>query len=732
MKLVEKLFGWGIGVFVLLCAACTQLDFTEKHIKVNVHVCGFKSSFDEYQEKISGINVLLFDASDGKLLKEHSAYYTLEQLRSMSLPADGVYRLYFFANVPDLSGSFPAMESELENFGYCMDSYEDFALYGLPMSYCQQIDAGNEEILNIWFQRLVTRLELSFDRSSLSPLHQKGTFIKSLHVGNAALDVYPFAAGGSKATRATSGKQQADNALDADVDILNAGGTIFLYTLTNMQGELLPPDTKQNEKTPEHLAQTGCSARTELLTYVEAHCALNCDDWTGGDVVLRHYLGGDSPDNYNCSFNVLPGKTRRVCLTLTEDDPLLQPWRFEAAGGMNYKKFSFGQEDVGIMQNFGADLEVCAPFNFEIIGSSMYYSAKIIESTYDSGQELWKKVIRLETDTPLSGLLPEGESASPASEKLTLRSLTRSRRDTCVNVNIYHSVFPLALRVDQNDVLQLDGENPLQLSFNCIFELSDISGNVIKQGSSTICPPASIADLKSSLGQNVILSVLLQPAWENNSGFFMGSGNAAMFGPGGNYSPGRLDATSAIMFATYTDIYPKTLGFSSNVDYHLDLSYTTDSYDNAPKIFFVPSTTAGDTRLLATEGFSFGKPDYRFKIGNFTPPRSTGHNNCDNYVLSDFEQCPFYIANGGMMATHIDLYTHSWSFSSKLEEIKVKFLRPGRDLRENASETEREAELILRINGAGNNAVWIDQASYNYNGIHLIVNGCTCWPGGAY
>lgn len=724
-----------------------KLLATEFHI-LPFEACGqnTKSALEECQDKISGINMLVFNAESGKLLEDHSGYFSSEALRNITLPSNGLFNIYFFANVPDLSGIFPKEEEKMETFGYRMNSYDEMIGTGFPMSYFQTVDTDAGGVVNIWFRRLVTRLELSFDKSALSRLHREGTFIKSMRLCNAALDVYPFAHGGSAATASTNSGEQADRAVDADVDILNAGGTVFLYTLTNMQGVLLPAETPQRGKTPQALESRIVEDKMKLLTYLEAHCRMDSEDWSGEDIVLRHYLGGESMEDYNCSFDIFPGKTRRISLVLNEDDPLLQPWRFESEGEILYKNFTLDKTEARIMKNFPSDITVSAPFDFEIISCGKHFRADIVESTLETASETWTKTIRVRTEEAAAALLTPGQKATPFTEQLVLGSLTRSGRDTSITVKTYREIFPLALRIGEDGKIRLFGDNPLGLSFRCDYEITGENGEPVINLTSAVCTPSLSGDTPAGYGnvigsfrnegrQAVVLNLLLQPIWRGNTGFFMGKGNAALFGPGRRFSPGKHDATKKIMYCQGEYSPPYTIDFYSNTDYNTSLSHITRT-DELPQIFFLPSDDPNDTSLKTTDGFSFGKPDYKFKIGDFTPAGSTGHNNCDNHVMSDFETCPFYIANACMQGTDLRLFTHHWNFENMTEEITVNFLSPGRDLFAPgaAAGNTADARLVFRIKGLYvpfDVMTAIDEASYSYSGVHLVVNGCTCWPGGS-
>ena len=329
---------------ILLSMSCTKKevlfptvsdgDFLKKEInwKVDEYDGETKGVPDSVQDKISDANIIVFDAR-GKLVGNCGGY--MKSISHLVFPEKGEYSIYVIANAGNLSGIYPEDEEDMEDFSFDMPSAASISGTGLPMSGYNCFNTESSGFLDLNLTRLVTKLYVKFNKEDMKPEYRKNTCVTSLGIRQEAVDIYPFALGGSTATKATAEKEWGDKATEEEIAVINDGGMVTFYVPTNMQGDLLEEDIDQADKVPGMLEMeydVDFYIFGPLLTYLEMHCRVEDDAAVYQDVVFRHYIGGSAatgPDNYNCSFNIYPNRTREMTLVLSGDDVIKQSWRLE-------------------------------------------------------------------------------------------------------------------------------------------------------------------------------------------------------------------------------------------------------------------------------------------------------------------------------------------------------------------------------------------------------------------
>jgi len=299
------------------------------NIDVTFDICGSqttKSSIHTDENEISNLVILAY--SEGRLEVESRLVAGSSSL-VMSLVKGRLYDLYALANF-DERAVFPAREENLASFSCSyasLDELED----GFPMawscsSYCVY---GGSPVVRVELVRLTCRIDFSVDASALG-----GVEVTSVRLRQAPSEVRPFMPGGS---RALHGDQMLDGdyASSMDLESINIGLPITLYTIENMQGNLLPDNSDPWQKVPGNFDESG------LCTYLEVACNLTDSSPLEGSVVYRFYLGRDNTSNFDVERNT----DIHVALTATSAGVFQLSWRVVLDGGYKGGLAEGGQLD---------------------------------------------------------------------------------------------------------------------------------------------------------------------------------------------------------------------------------------------------------------------------------------------------------------------------------------------------------------------------------------------------
>lgn len=346
--------------------ACTPIEDAgrqERYIDIPVSFTREKSVYEAEQDMLGDVNLLVYD-EDGALVEdcggiEVSRHYdSWTELGSIRLIEGRMYSIYMLANCGDMKNLYPASESGLESFCCEFKSYIGFKERGFPLAYHQHLNTVGGCSIDIRFTRMVSRIDLMFDKTGLPAQFQAGTFVTHVGIRQAALNLFPFASGGSRATRCTS-DSEGDYLSDEDVEKINSGEPVPIYVLTNMQGDdILPPECELKNKTPSYIKEHSIRKLSEeqmrLLTYIEMHCSVDSPDARYDKVVYRHYPGGDSAENYNYSFNIYPGHRRSLTLCLTSEMVDGDDWRIDPDDPAVKYDFDLDLTRISIIKGYDA------------------------------------------------------------------------------------------------------------------------------------------------------------------------------------------------------------------------------------------------------------------------------------------------------------------------------------------------------------------------------------------
>ena len=274
---------------------------------------------------VTDINLLIYN---GEGVLEERRYLTARQLSiqdgtvqlSTSLLTEAPYDIFVAANI---GYPLPVLtRDEIERYRFFM-AYPDEYSRGMPMS--GRLDgyvSHGEASVHIPFVRAMARIDLRLDRTKLES--DISFQVTQVVVGNGASSVVLF--GDSRAESATQVFAGGFTLDGRQVQALNidqspgVSGTVSLYLLENLQGDLLDTADEQGKVFSEGPYGQVCS-------YIEIRGSYLSDCWhsrAGEPLVYRFYLG-DSPGN----FDIFRNTACRVTVHLEGDGLSEDSWRVD-------------------------------------------------------------------------------------------------------------------------------------------------------------------------------------------------------------------------------------------------------------------------------------------------------------------------------------------------------------------------------------------------------------------
>lgn len=229
---------------------------------------------------------------------------------------------------------------ELDEVVYYM-AYPDEYRMGMPMYAAEDnIRIGEDAAVNLRLVRLMSKISLRMDRRRLSEGIEMN--VTGVRIGNCPKSVRVF--GSSRVSRQDQCFSVGFSRNDAESCILNTvtengtSGTLHLYMLENMQGDMPKETTSDEEKVFDEN-----DYRRQVCSYIEIDMEyLSGSMYSDSPLVYRFYLGEDRNNldvERNCHYSIT------VC---PEDDGLNgDGWRVDKSGladlGPTYLKAYPGQ-----------------------------------------------------------------------------------------------------------------------------------------------------------------------------------------------------------------------------------------------------------------------------------------------------------------------------------------------------------------------------------------------------
>ena len=269
-----------------------------------------KSSISPDEDLIKDINIYAY--RNGKLV-EH-VFESNPTAVTFELYKGYVYNFYAISNMGKVE--MPVNESQVGSYINLWIATIDDLDECIPMAWktIGLAISGSSKNVNIKLDRLAARIGFTLDASLVN-----GLTITSVRLCQSASVVRPFESGGSKIVSKEE-SLDGDYATQGDLDALNAGKTIYFYTLENRQDNLLPQNTDPWQKVPDALG-----SKAELCTYIEAVGTFEEGFLFKGTVTYRFYLGKDNTSD----FSVIRNTDMSITLTLTGEGLTEISWKVE-------------------------------------------------------------------------------------------------------------------------------------------------------------------------------------------------------------------------------------------------------------------------------------------------------------------------------------------------------------------------------------------------------------------
>lgn len=292
---------------------------------VDADAASTKSSLSVYETSVSNADILVFDASSGRL--DQAVYSADGTTMSVTLVKGHPYNIYVLANIGDVTSavkaSYVTESAFAAGYRHSFTSFASIAANGFPMASRGSVPftGGSSASLSVPVDRMVAKYNVRVDRSALSG---STLTVKSVRVRQNALSFVPF---GSAGDRCSPSVCDGDSATASDVSTLNAGGTVSFYVLENRQGVLLPSNGDPWAKVPGNI-----SSRKDCCTYLEMTCAYSSDTKRCDNATYRMYLGADA----STDFNVTRNSVYTLTLRLTDAGTGASSWKIDPGDVITY------------------------------------------------------------------------------------------------------------------------------------------------------------------------------------------------------------------------------------------------------------------------------------------------------------------------------------------------------------------------------------------------------------
>lgn len=683
---------------------------------------GVRSSFaDDVLYRVTDLNLFVYH--DGKLLEDCSRYYTDMSALMMSLPYEkNGFNIYMVGNVGKLEA--PENEEDISNLSYVVESYDDFRLNGFPLAE-KFIGYRKGEHAHFGLKRLVGQYDVRMRTSADDAVY----VVKDVRLHNCAKDVYPFGSD-TKATMFTGVGSEGvtecgDYLTQEDIDMLNAGETVSLYFLENLQGVLLPGNTDRRNKIPASLdlIEEGIA---DHCTYVEitADIATSAAKYTDGK--YRFYLGQDQYSDFSIKRNTLYD----VTLDFTQNMVKEENWRIEVGYpevvDVLFSKLEavvgpYANDTIYVYSNTCNITEV-----MDLYGSGMpdnYYnkitSARQFVTTY-RGREAVGFVI--ESLKPFAGCYPYGEMPVPEVKNGYIRSKETYNGNPLIDKEIqikhYDKAFPILFKLEKRPgsnaySIAVRGYNPFRwdVYVSSKYVYDGVSASTAGYRTSGLSEsPAYMGTLDSRVSYSN-LSRIDFTFRKGAESVYVGDGCAATYGPESEMYPAKFadmpdDGECDFMY------YDKSI--SSWFPLHND----EVEYDG-----FLPVRIMGNSEVYFRN--TFPKTAESAEVGDGMNSRI-----CNKVV-------PFYFVNACLQCYRTEMTANALVKypDQRWRGACVYFYGPGRDL-------FFENRDGLAIDNTHRMGYWITtwtnllgkvksrQESQYYSGkLYMTINGASSWMG---
>ena len=685
-------------------------------------VGGVRSSFDDdVLTRITDLNLFVYH--DGRLLRDCCRYYTDMSSLMMSLPYEkNGFNIYIVGNMGRVEA--PECEGDMSLLSFVIESYDDLRVQGFPLAE-KFIGYRKGEPAHFALKRLVGQYDIRMRTSAADAVY----IVKDVRVLNCAKDVYPFGSD-TKATVFTGAGPEGeaecgDYLTESDVEKLNAGETVPLYFLENLQGVLLPDNTDRRQKVPSslELVEKGIA---DHCTYIEITADISTPAAKYTDGKYRFYLGQDQYTDFSIKRNTLYD----VTLDFTQNMVSEEDWRIEVGYpevvDVLFSKREavvgpYANDTIYVYSNTCNITEVMS-----LYGSGMpdnYYNkitfAKQFVTTYKGREAIG---FAIESLKPFAGCYPYGEMPVPEVKTGYIRSRETYNGnpliDTEIKIKHYDKAFPVLFKLERKPgsnaySLAVRGYNPFRwdiyVSSTYVYDgVTGTTGNYWTSGLSESAAYMGTLDDRASYTNLSRIDITFRKGKQQ---VFMGDGCAATYGPGPDMYPEK--------FADMPDDGEcRFLYYDKSISTWFPLQNDVMEYDG-----FLPVRIMGSSEVYFRN--TYPKAVESTDLGDGINSRD-----CNKVV-------PFYFVNGCLQCYRTELSANALVKypDERWRGSYVYFYGPGRDL----FPANRDGQLF---DGKHKMAYWITtwknllnnvksrQESQYYSGkLYMTINGASSWMG---
>lgn len=733
-----------------------------------------RSSFtDVDMTRISDLNVFIYH--DGVLVPDCCRYYDDMSDLMLSFPEgkDG-FDIFMVGNVGRITP--PETASDLTMLRCVLDPRKDFLEKGFPVAEKFE-DYMKGDPAHFKVKRLVGQYNIRMKVSAEDAEY----LVKDVRLKNCARDVYPFGsdvAAGEFGCSCVPGECICGDYLtDDDVAKLNAGETVALYFVENLQGVLLPDNTDRRQKIPSRLdlVEKGIADR---CTYLEVTADVTTDAARYSDGKYRFYLGQDQTTDFSIRRNtlysvVLDFTQNMVCeeeWRIDVDEPEVVSVKIDKEEAMVIK----GVEDMIYVQAYdtGGNL---MDFDVEVLSSNGYVNVyKNMARDYREQSGLGKSLgIRFTSNVEIDGLYPYGIEPSYKTETVRISSKDKYNGKPVftkdIKVRIYHKLFPLLLKLEKGDCYRYPGQgmtvyniilrgcNPMALGLKVRTEQLFANGGT--DSSEGVCYNYydSYGGVNSGNGMTWIGAVTQEG---QPMGYIDVDSPDDISRIDFTVTGWKNNTTTTGRYMTYprlqqsADIY---MGAEAEAEYGPCVKSTLNQYLVSMLPMRLPDHPGEDTAFWVEAGSDVVGPGksittltkvmtsgevnvYAGSSRCYSATSSLGVGNREFASDDSYEACPFYFVNGGMSlaycSVNLDCSAPKYEKNASSSKIITQYYAPGRDL---FYEKKSDDAYVYHNSGYEikcwktiTNKLKCKQVDKYYEGkFYMTINGCSTWTGGS-
>lgn len=769
-------------VFVLFSGvlfSCLRDDVTDGPADPDASICAFtvsvdkpvtgsdatRSSFAEVDpDRITDLNVFIYH--DGTLLSDCCRYYEDMSSLMLAFPTDmDGFNIYMLGNVGKVEP--PVDEDGLPALQCVIPSYGQFLEKGFPLAEAFP-GYRKGDPAHFRLKRLVGQYDVRMKVSAADARYS----VKDVRLKNCSRDVYPFSTETPSrifyCTCDPSDCRCGDYLTEEDVARLNAGETVALYFMENLQGVLLPDNTDSKLKIPSSLDLID-SGVADMCTYIEVTADVTTQMSRYEDGKYRFYLGQDQTTDFSIRRNTLYS----VVLDFTQNMVCEEEWRIEADSpevvpvkmDKDVAMVIKGAEDMVYVQAFDNDGNLM-DFDVEVLSSNGYINVEKVLTDYREQASLGKAMgLKFTSNVSLEGLYPYLVEPTYLTETVRVSSRETYNGEPVfskdIKVRVYNKLFPLLIKVEYgpdkygknvyNVILR--GRNPMGLglsleyfstttlsavsasrgtAFNKYTGTGEIQENAVNmQGIQIVSLPSGVTspdDLSridftvSAIVYSESLPYLAYPRLQNSGPVFMGQDTEATVGPGKDMVPGSMTGLPEDgMFWVQVHDHDKAIIGDSHV------THCGPKLDSYAKKFSWQSNS-----MEVTLFYGSGSTAPVFRMG-----RCDGVDKQAYQGLKKHEQSPFYFVNGGMTVSdcNVNMNCSSVKYPNySTSTLQCIYYAPGRDLF-----MEKKGDQAYCIHTSKYSVrYWKNllnkdkslQTGKSYDGkFYMTINGASSWVG---